>query len=375
MPKPERTEKPTPKRLRDARKKGMVARSPEIALWLLVLSASFIAPLALKMILPSIYQLIYLPEQLVSRDLTSATALSALEAGLAAAAKVIVATAGIGFLLAAGATIAQSGVVLVPKNLAPKFERLSVAKNAKRIFSPNSAIELGKSVLKLAIAGGVAWAVLRGQFDALASGTVSLSESVSMVAGGAMAMVRALALAGLELGLADFFRQRQSLHRQLRMTKQEVKDEMRESEGDPLVKGRVRRLQRQMSRMRMAAAMNSADVLVVNPTHYAVALRYDPEVSPAPVVVAKGSGHLAARLRELASENLVPVVRDPLLARTLHAACPVGTSIPPEIFLAVAKLLAYVFRLSGPARYYEATHRTNANDLPDDLLERANALA
>ena len=374
MPKPERTESPTPKRLRDARRKGMVARSPEISLWLLVLAATFIAPMALKMILPSLYQLVYLPEQLVSQDITSATAVAALDSGLAAAAKVMVATAGIGFLLAALATVSQSGIVLVPRNLAPKFERLSPAKNAKRIFSSNSALELAKSILKLAIAGGVSWAVIHSQFVAIASGTATLSQSVSMAAGGAMAMVRALALAGLALGLADFFRQRQSLHRQLRMTKQEVKDEMRESEGDPLVKGRVRRLQRQMSRMRMATAMKSADVLVVNPTHYAVALRYDPELSPAPVVVAKGSGHLAARLRELAAENLVPVVRDPLLARTLHAACPVGASVPPEIFLAVAKLLAFVFRLAGPARYYEANHRTSTTDVPDDLLERANAL-
>ena len=375
MPKPERTEKPTPKRLRDARRKGMVARSPEIALWLLVLASSFIAPLALKMILPSLFQLVYLPEQLVSQDLTAATAVAALDVGLAAAAKVIVATAGIGFLLGAFATISQSGVVLVPRNLAPKFEHLSPAKNVKRIFSGNSSLELAKSILKLAIAGGVAWAVIHSQFVELANGTATLSESVSLAAAGAMQMVRALALAGLALGAADFFRQRQSLHRQLRMTKQEVKDEMRESEGDPLVKGRVRRLQRQMSRMRMAAAMKSADVLVVNPTHYAVALRYDPGVSAAPVVVAKGSGHLAVRLRELASENLVPVVRDPLLARTIHAACPVGASIPPEIFLAVAKLLAFVFRLAGPARYYEASHRTSVTDVPDELLERANALA
>ena len=142
-----------------------------------------------------------------------------------------------------------------------------------------------------------------------------------------------------------------------------------------MVKGRIRRVQRQLARQRMMHLVPQADVIVVNPTHFAVALKYDPKKAAAPVVLAKGSDHVAATIRRIASEHTIPIVRDPLLARTLHGTCKVGAEIPPTFFLAVARLLAFVYRLSGAARFYETSYATNVTDLPADAVERAEAMA
>jgi flagellar biosynthetic protein FlhB len=171
-----------------------------------------------------------------------------------------------------------------------------------------------------------------------------LATSVSLVAGTAMSLMRDVALAGLAMGLADYAYQRQRINKQLRMTRHEVKQEHRQSEGDPHVKGAIRSRQLAMSRNRMMSAVADADVVLVNPTHVAVALRYQPDRG-APRVVAKGAGSVAARIREEAEKHRVPMVHDVPLARALHKACDLDQEIPAELFTAVAQVLAFVLAL------------------------------
>ncbi|MDQ1566586.1 MAG: flagellar biosynthesis protein FlhB, partial [Actinomycetota bacterium] len=179
-------------------------------------------------------------------------------------------------------------------------------------------------------------------------GRVPAAQVMTQVAGATMALIRSTALAGLALAAADYAFQRRRVKKGMKMTKQEVKEEYRQSEGDPMTRQRIRQRQVEMSRNRMMAAVAVSSVVVVNPTHYAVALEYRPEFG-APRVVAKGQGHIAARIREEAEKHNVPIVRDVPLARTLHAACKVGQTIPADLYEAVARLLAFVFSLKRTA--------------------------
>jgi flagellar biosynthetic protein FlhB len=177
---------------------------------------------------------------------------------------------------------------------------------------------------------------------------VPAGEVLAQVAGATMALIRSTALAGLALAAADYAFQRRRVKKGMMMTKQEVKEEYRQSEGDPMTRQRIRQRQVEMSRNRMMAAVAVSSVVVVNPTHIAVALEYRPDLG-APRVVAKGQGHIAARIREEAEKHNVPIVRDVPLARTLHAACKLGQSIPADLYEAVARLLAFVFSLKRTA--------------------------
>lgn len=371
MGKPERSEKPTPKKRKDARKKGMIAKSPEIVSWALILLISFVAPMLFRLAAPLIADLFLSVYALNKESLTTAGALSFLERGFRIFLEVVGLAGGAAFLLALVGSVSQVGFALVPKSLLPKASRLSPLGNVKKIFSSGGLVEVGKSLLKIFVVGGVSWTIIHAKVAVLASGQLSLSAAIDSTVSGSLEILRVVSLAGLALGFADYSRQRHSLTKRLFMTKQEVKDEAREADGDPMVKGRIRRLQRQLSRQRMMQLVPSADVVVVNPTHYAVAIKYEPTRAMAPVVVAKGSGHVAASLKKIAIDNVVPIVSDPLLARTLHATCKVGAEIPPVLFMAVARLLAFVYKLSAMARYYETTHVTSPRDLPDDLVQRA----
>jgi len=374
MSKAGRTEKPTPKRIKEARKDGKIARSPEVSSWGLLFVLGYVGPYIFHYLTPYFLQMVYGWENLRASSLTAGLALNALFYGLRTFIYGTAIVAGVGFVVAFATTVGQSGVAINWKNVLPKTSRLSVIGNVKKVVSPNSLFELGKSILKLVITAGVGWMVVKSQVMTLASGQLSLSEAVTNTVDGSLALVRTLSLVGLALGIMDFFHQRYRLIQSLYMTKQEIKDEMREMDGDPLVKARIRRLQRQLSRSRMMAAVSEADVVVVNPTHYAVAIAYRPGTHGAPVVVAKGTGYVAQKIREVAESSSVPVVRDVVLARTLYAGCKVGTQIPATLFVAVAKLLAFVYQLSQMARYYETNHSTKLRDLPEDLLEKVSQM-
>jgi len=266
---------------------------------------------------------------------------SSLRDGLLALAPLALGMVAIGL----AGNFAQTGFAFSGKALKPKFDRLSPKKGLKRLLSPHSAWEAAKAALKLAVLTAVAWPGVAHLGAALATGgLVPAGEVLSEVAASTMGLLRTVALAGLALAAVDYAFQRRRVRKSVMMTKQEVKEEYRQSEGDPMTRNRIRQRQVEMSRNRMMAAVAVSSVVVVNPTHIAVALEYRPELG-APRVVAKGQGFIAQRIRDEAEKHDVPIVRDVPLARTLHASCKIGQTIPPALYEAVARLLAFVFNL------------------------------
>ncbi|MBL8659164.1 MAG: flagellar biosynthesis protein FlhB [Rhodospirillales bacterium] len=299
----QKTERPTPKRLEQARKRGEVASSQDVKSWGLLAGGL----LALMLLAPIVAALV---------------------------------------LAAVAANFVQSGLVWAPQRIAPQLSRISPASGAKRLFSTRAVVEFAKGLLKLAAVATICAAIARLLFADIAVlpalPVAALLERVDKVA----IWLPAGALAALTLiaGL-DFAYQRFAFLKQMRMTRQEVRDEIKQAEGDPHIKSRIRRLRAERARHRMMAAVPNAAVVITNPTHYAIALAYDMGTMAAPKVVAKGVDSLARRIRDLAEANEVPVVENPPLARALYAAVDLEEEIPVEHYQAVAKVIGYVMRL------------------------------
>lgn len=240
----------------------------------------------------------------------------------------------------------QVGVLFSVKAIQPKFSRINPLTGAKRFVSLRSLVELLKSLAKLAVVLTVIWLFLRSQMEELvtlmALSPWQLAPEVGwMVVGIWWRVVAAM----LVIGVADLFFQRWQHERDLRMTVQEARQEAKELEGDPQIKRRVRQLQRQMAMQRMMQDVPTADVIITNPTHYAVALRYDAREMSAPTVVAKGMRLIADRIRETANEHKVPIVQRPELARTLYRTLDIGETVPESLFRAVAEVLSFVYQI------------------------------
>jgi flagellar biosynthetic protein FlhB len=247
---------------------------------------------------------------------------------------------------------AQGGLRFSPGLLAPKPSKLNPLPGLKRMFGTQGLWEAAKALLKAAILGFLTYRAVRGVLPTLLdAGRLPLGALLATVSRTTVTLLRTAGLAGLVLALADYAMQRRRVGKSLMMSKQDIKDENKQSEGDPQVKGQIRARQLAMSRNRMMADVAKADVVVVNPTHVAVALRYDAQRG-APRVVAKGAGRIAARIREEAERHRVPMVRDVPLARTIYRACEIGEEIPPELYAAVARVLAFILalRARGSAR-------------------------
>ncbi len=340
----DKTEQPTAKRKREARRDGNLARSSELVTWAQMLAAAFLLPACLGLGVRSLRQVMHQVGVLVSRpDPDAAVGLlgSGLLGGLLAIAPLALGMVAIGLI----GNFAQTGFAFSGKALRPKFDRISPAKGLKRMLSPHSAWEAVKAALKLAVLTAVAWPGVSHLGAALsAGGQVPSGQVLAAVSSATLGLIRSTALAGLALAVLDYGFVRRRVRKGMMMTQREVKDEYRQSEGDPHIRSRIRQRQMEMSRNRMMAAVAVSSVVVVNPTHVAVALEYRPELG-APRVVAKGQGFIAARIREEAEKHNVPIVRDVPLARTLHSACRLGQAVPPELYEAVARLLAFVFSL------------------------------
>jgi flagellar biosynthetic protein FlhB len=245
-----------------------------------------------------------------------------------------------------GLQTAQGGLVFATESIKPDLARLSPMQGLKRLGFSQNGIELLKAMAGATVLTVIGWqAVKTTLVDSVGLATVPSVPAAVVGWNGALGVLRKSAIALVVLAGIDYAVQRWRFMRSQRMTKQEVKDEHRLQEGSPEVKGRVRRIQREMVRRRMLAAVAKATVVVVNPTHYAVALEYHRAAMPAPRVVAKGRGFVALRIRELAREHGVPIVENPPLARALHKHAEVGDIIPAALFEAVAEVLAYLIRL------------------------------
>ncbi len=372
----EKTEAATPQRLEKAREEGQVARSRELntfailavgagGLWLMGGELAY-------MIIQIIQQNMWFdPSLLLSTDHML------LQAGKAAY-QVLWGMAGLFGLLAVVAvlsSVALGGMVLSGKALAPKFERLNPLKGIKRMFSAHTLVELFKTLAKAAVIGTIgAWAILASMDEWLSLTRAPLHEAlvggIHRVALTCVSIVAALLL----VVLIDVPWQLWSHYKKLRMSRQDVKQEHKESEGDPLLKGKIRQMQRAVAKRRMMAAVPSADVVVTNPQHYAVALSYQSQKWQAPRVVAKGSGLVAARIRELAKENRVPLVRVPPLARALHHHVELEQEVPAALYEAVAQVLvwAYQLRAGAPSASTSAVHPEDIQVPPQWDPEESN---
>ena len=245
----------------------------------------------------------------------------------------------------------QVGLKPSMKKLKPDFGRLNVFKGIKRAFGAQVWWELIKSILKIAVLIAIAWPAVTHAVASSFSKTTngSLQSLATISAGTAMTMFRNVAIGGLSIGGLDYVVQRRRIMKQLKMSRHEVREEMKQHEGNPAVKRAIRSRQMAISRNRMIGLVGSSDVVVVNPTHYAVALKYDP-ARGAPEVVAKGAGDVAKRIRKEAEANGVPIVHEPVLCRTIYWACDLGQVIPADLYEAVAQLLAFVFGLRAKGR-------------------------
>lgn len=340
----DRTEAPTPKRKREARKEGRIAKSPEVAMWLQLLVASWAAQATFER---AVEGLRTMPADLeaVTQDPDPSVALGVLGRGLLLSVEAVLPLALAMVLVGIVSIASQTGLVLATKAAAPKFAKINPIAGLKRLVAPQGMWQGAKSTIKVAVLAGASWGPIASiTEDLLAAGTTAPLATAGEVAAATASLTRTVAGAGLVLAVADYAFQRWQTSKSLKMSKKEIRDEARSQEGDPQVKGQIRRRQQDLTRNRMLAAVPQADVVIVNPTHIAVALRYEPGRS-APRVVAKGRGVIADRIREEAARAFVPIVRDIPLARVLERSCRVDQAIPAELYEAVARLLAFVMQV------------------------------
>lgn len=346
----ERTEAPTPRKMSEARQRGNVARSSDLAaavdligavILLIVFGASVLATFSgvLRRVLG---------EDMANLDASAAAGLAvvALVRGLITAAPVLGAMLVVGILSHA----LQFGFLFTTQPLTPDLNRLNPISGFGRLFGRRNLVKTLVSGLKLTVVLMIGWMYLSGSVEeVVALPRLSAVAGLLLVGRLALELVAWLLAVLLAIGLADFLYQKWQHNQDLRMTKSEVKDERRSMDGDPQVKSKRLRMARQIAMHRIGQSVPKADVVVTNPTHYAVALQYDANKMNAPRVVAKGADELAARIRQIAAMNQVPIVERPPLARALYAGVEVGRDVPPELYEAVAEVLAYVYRLEKQA--------------------------
>jgi len=353
QPSAEKTEKATPKKREKSRKEGQVAQSQEIGTAITFLAAFIalraFAPGMLNRILTLIhlnFTIFYDPHELISVPRLSRHIWEM----FGQIFWIFLPVAGVVLALGLLANIMQVGWKPTLKPMAPKFNKISPKKGIKKIISLKALLELFKALMKFAIILTVVYVVISSQVDMLGmlihmdlfAGILSVANlwvSVGITVGVLYIFVAAL----------DFAFNKAKHEKDIRMTKQEVKDEYKQTEGDPLIKSRIRQKMREASMRRMMGEVPGADVVITNPTHYACAIRYDRMSISAPRLVAKGADHLAKRIREVATEHEVVIVENKPLARTLYAAVDVGDEIPAELWQAVAEVLAYVYSIKQPS--------------------------
>ena len=360
----EKTEQPSQRRLDQAKEKGQVARSHELstfsilmaggaALWFMGASLNAQMVRLLHDGLTISRDLVFKPELMIPHlyDLSMA---------------MLITFAPVLLLLLLAALISPlflNGWLFSPEALMPQFSRMNPVSGIARMFSTHALVELSKALGKAIVLGGVAaWVMWHHREDVLQLATLSIAPAISqmgsLVGGSFLAIVCGMLL----IVAIDVPFQLYDHNKKLMMTKEEVRQESKETDGNPQVKGRIRSMQREAARRRMMSAIPSADVVVTNPTHYSVALKYSDKGMSAPTVVAKGSGLIAQRIREIAVENHVPILEAPPLARALHKHTEIGESIPEALYTAVAEVLAYVYQLK---RYQ--TQGGARPDEPDNL--------
>lgn len=353
----EKTEPATEKKKTDARKDGKVAKSKEIAncaelLAAFVLIRVYVGTLGNDFLdcFQSVYNLIPEFSRMIGGTIPEQSMAALFKEVCLLFLQMVAPVFLVGFAVSFIADVVQVQWKPTAKPLQPKFNKLNPLSGFKRIFSKQSLVELIKSLVKFALVGYVAYSYIRGQYDKLYIWyEIPLKQAVGLVGDMVVQLGIRMAATYVIIAAADFAYQKWKYNDDLKMTKQEVKDEYKQQEGDPQIKGKIRQRMQESSRRRMMQDIPKADVVITNPTHFAVAIRYDNTESDAPVVVAKGSDYLAQKIKEIARDNHVEIIENKPLARTLYANVDIGQAIPPELYQAVAEVLAYVYHLQGKA--------------------------
>lgn len=348
----EKTEKATPKKKQDARNKGQVAKSQDIAPALALTSIFLVLLIAGSWMFENFLEI-------MRESLTRYTLMEVNEENLGfitnqllfEGIKIVGPVLGVALLIALAANYMQVGVLFTTEPLMMKLEKLNPLEGAKRIFSMRSVVELIKSLLKISAGLYVAYMILFDSTDELMRLSLESIEAVLLfTAAKVVKLGLFIGLTFFVLAAMDYAYQRFEYEKSLRMSKQDIKDEYKKSEGDPLIKGKIKEKQRQMAMRRMMQELPKADVVITNPTHFAVAVKYEAGSMTAPTVIAKGQDFLALKIKEIAKKNRIVVMENKPLARALFSQVEIGEQIPEELFKAVAEVLAYVYKLQGKAR-------------------------
>lgn len=346
----EKTEQATPKKRRDERKKGNIFLSKDVVVVASLLGTFF----SLKLLFPGMYEAIstflirYMNYASTKTEVTAEFVSDMTIEMIVTFVRVCVPLLMIAVLLAIVATAAQTKLLFSTDALKPKFSRLSPLQGFKRLFSSKSLVEVLKGIIKISILIWIMYDFFIGQlinFERTLK--LDLISSTAFVLDCVMKLVMKVSIAFVAISAFDYFYQWWDYEKQLKMSKQEVKEEYKQTEGNPQIKGKIKELQRRMAMSRMMQSVPTADVVLRNPSHFAVALKYDGEKDAAPIVVAKGQDEIAFRIIKIAEENGVQVVENKPVARALYAMTKVSGMIPEEFYGTVAEILVYVYKLEG----------------------------
>lgn len=347
----DKTEKATPKKRQKAREEGQVLQSREMTS-AIVLLCLFIT---IRVSGSFMYEQLYLYFKIVFNEYSKVSDLFTLE-GITKIfldimlrfLKISAPVFAVALITGIASGYAQVGFLFTTKTLAFKFNRINPLNGFKKMFSIRSVTELVKSIIKIIVIGYIGYSYLTGEakniLNTMDMDVISIAAYIGITS---INIAIRMCIAMLILGVLDYGYQWWDYEKSLKMSKQEVKQENKEAEGNPEVKGKIRQKQRQMALRRMLQDIPKADVVITNPTHFAVAVKYDSKASDAPIVVAKGQDYIALRIKEIAKENKVEIVENKQLARTLYKAVEIGDKIPPELFQAVAEVLAFVYGIKN----------------------------
>lgn len=347
----EKTEQATDARREEFRKKGNVAHTKELASAAVLLAAAGCVYVLGRFFFKNMYEVFqytFGDDMVVlvrEGKFTDAFRFCA-EKALILMAPVM----GMAGVIGAASSIMQVGFLQVEDALSPNFEKLSPVEGFKRVFSLRAVVEALKSILKMAAVGIVLYFLLRGEVRQVPYMLTFSIEQILLYLGSVIVkLMGGVGAVMLVIALADYFYQRWDLEKKMMMTKQEVKEEHKQREGDPMIKSRIRRIQREMASKRMMAEVPKADVIITNPTHIAVVLKYTDNL-PAPQLIAMGTDLVAEKIKEIGREHNIPIIENKPLARTIFKTMKIGQVIPRELFVAVAEVLSYVYRLRRKKR-------------------------
>ncbi len=343
----EKSEPATPKKKQDARKKGQVAKSMELPSAFILFFAFLFFLMFGSYLKERMYWLLTVPLTDfmlldISQENVAYIFSELITKGILMLAPIMIGVVVIGIL----GNYLQIGFLMSGEPLMPKLSKINPLEGAKRIFSMRSVVDFLKSVMKLLIVGTVAYlTVINERSTILILSSLPVENLFPYASGVIIALGLKICAVLIILAIFDFMYQKYEHAKSLRMSKQDIKDEYKKMEGDPLIKGRIREQQRRMAMQRMMQEIPNADVVITNPTHFAVAIRYDASEMDAPMVVAKGQDYVALKIKEKAKEHNIVLMENKLLARALYAQVEIGQHVPTELFQAVAEVLAYVYRL------------------------------